>query len=106
MAKGWKVGDDFKALTKAGNLPSWSTVRQRYWKNIAQNSPDLYPNVAGYDNLARMKKGLAPKVDDGGVICSMELHHPRGREGDNFWIFEPVTPKQHAARDSYRHLGR
>ena len=106
IKKGWKVGDDIKALTKAGNIPSWSALKQRYWKNVGHYTPDLYPDVGGYNNRERMLKGLAPKVNDNGVICSMELHHPHGRKGDNFWIFEPVTPSQHAARDSFRHLGR
>jgi hypothetical protein len=29
--KGWKVGDLIDNLTKAGNEPSWSTVKSRYW---------------------------------------------------------------------------
>ena len=28
--KGWKVGDPINNLTKKGNVPSWSAVRQRY----------------------------------------------------------------------------
>ena len=31
--KGWKVGDSIDNLTKAGNEPSWSTVKARCWKN-------------------------------------------------------------------------
>ena len=84
---GWHVGDDITNLTKAGNTPSWSTVRQRYWKNEAFYSPELYPN-----DLNRLKKGLAPIGDD---FAPMELHHPLGRTGDNFFIFEPLTQTQH-----------
>ncbi len=79
VKRGWKVGDDITALTRAGNAPSWSTVRQRYWKNEAFYNPFTYPN-----DLSRMKKGLAPKGRDG---FSMELHHPYGRIGENFYIF-------------------
>lgn len=70
------------------NKPSWSTVRSRYWKNEA------FYNSAGYtsDNLTRMKKGLAPMGVDG---VSMELHHPNGRVGDNFFKFIPVTRTEH-----------
>ena len=84
---GWNLGDDVRNLTKAGNTPSWSTIRQRYWKNEAFYHPELYP-----DDLARLKKGLAPIGSDG---FSMELHHPLGRHGDNFFCFEPVTRTQH-----------
>ena len=88
VKKGWKVGDDFRNLTAAGNIPSWSTVRQRYWKNEAFYSPSAYSTT----DLDRMKKGLAPRCDDG---FSMELHHPFGRRGDNFFIFEPLSRTEH-----------
>ena len=84
---GWHVGDNITNLTKAGNTPSWSTVRQRYWKNEAYYHPELYPN-----DLNRLKRGLAPIGADG---FSMELHHPLGRNGHNFFIFEPLTQTQH-----------
>ena len=87
VAKGWRVGDDIRNLTSAGNKPSWSTVRQRFWKNEAHFHPELYP-----DDLERMKKGLAPIGEDG---FSMELHHPKGRDGENFYIFQPLTRTQH-----------
>ena len=85
--KGWQVGDDVSNLTKAGNEPSWTTVRQRYWKNQAHLNSDAYSP----ENLQRMKKGLAPIVDN----APMELHHTFGRKGANFYIFEPVTKAQH-----------
>ena len=34
---GWSVGDDIYSATRAGNSPSWSTVRARSWKNEAAN---------------------------------------------------------------------
>ncbi len=88
VAKGWKVGDDITNLTKAGNIPSWSTVRQRYWKNQAYyNALDYSPT-----NLSRMQRGLAPIGKDG---FSMELHHPKGRKGNNYFTFLPITKTQH-----------
>ena len=86
--KGWKVGDDVASLTKAGNTPSWSTVRQRYWKNEAYYRPSKYSS----GNLSRMKKGLAEIGKDG---FSKELHHPYGRKGKNFFNFKPVTRTKH-----------
>ena len=85
--KGWTVGDDITALTKAGNTPSWSTVRQRFWKNEAMLHPDAFDG-----QINRMQKGLAPIGPDG---FSVELHHPYGRSGDNFFIFAPVTRTEH-----------
>ena len=87
VKKGWKVGDDVSSLTRAGNPPSWSTVRQRYWKNEAFYNPSKYPN-----DLNRMKKRRAPIGNDG---FPMELHHPFGRKGANFYIFEPLTQYIH-----------
>lgn len=86
--KGWHVGDPIDIKTRAGNDPSWSTVRQRYWKNEALNNPAQYSS----NNVNRMKKGLAPIGEDN---VSMELHHPFGREGANFYIFEPLTQTAH-----------
>ena len=84
---GWSVGDDIGNLTKAGNEPSWTTVRQRYWKNQANLNDGTYST----QNLQRMKKGLAPIINN----APMELHHPFGRKGANFYIFEPVTKGKH-----------
>ena len=92
--KGWKLGDDITNLTKAGNEPSWTTVRQRYWKNQAYYNPNKYPN-----DLERMQKGLAPIGCDG---YPMELHHINGRKGSNFYIFEPLTRTEHR----YIHYGK
>ena len=84
---GWKVGDDISNLTKAGNEPSWTTVRQRYWKNQAFCENPLYNE----EDFVRMRKGLAP-IRDG---APMELHHTFGRKGYNFYVFEPLTKSQH-----------
>ena len=95
--KGWKVGDDVATLTKAGNSPTWSTVRRRHWKNEAFYNPSKYSN--NLDNLNRMKRGLAPIGNDGFPI---ELHHRFGRKGANFYIFEPLTRTDHM----FTHYGR
>ncbi|MBA8885268.1 hypothetical protein [Dokdonella fugitiva] len=55
--RGWKVGDPIENLTKAGNSPAWSTVRARYWKNVANEALDGEYNVV---NIARMRAGKPP----------------------------------------------
>ena len=75
--KGWKVGNPIDNLTKAGNEPSWSTVKARYWKNKAYYYADDYSE----SNLIRMQKGLAPIEPETGA--SMELHHINGRDIPN-----------------------
>ncbi len=89
--RGWKVGDDITNLTKAGNKPSWTTVRNRYRKNEALNNPFKYSTA---DRL-RMSKGLAPIGSDG---FSMELHHPNGRVGDDYFNFKPISRTEHMSR--------
>ena len=99
---GWKVGDDISKLTRAGNVPSWSTVRQRYWKNEALTNFKKYSP----ENLMRMSHGRAPlvKYEKTGEFYSMELHHPNGREGKNMFCFIKVTPWEHDILDPYRHF--
>jgi len=99
-ATGWKVGDPIENLTKAGNSPSWSTVRARYWKNAAD---DALEGEYSESNLARMQAGKPPLHDELGV--PMELNHitPRWQGGahtlDNL---EPLWPWEHAAVDPFR----
>ncbi|WP_238998572.1 hypothetical protein, partial [Nocardioides limicola] len=73
-ARGWTRGDDIYALTKAGNKPSWSTVRSRYWTYEAAN-----PQIDNWSaaNLERMRSGRAPQRynRDKGGMESMELSH-------------------------------
>ena len=95
---GWKVGDDITALTKAGNSPSWSTLRNRYWKNKAFYFPEEFLDDSV--NLERMQKGLAPIIKGE----KMELHHLLRREGVNIYMFMEVTPAQHAIIDRFRHV--
>ena len=102
LKKGWKVGDDINNLTKAGNVPSWSTVRSRYWKNEAYfNSKDYL-----YENVLRMQKGKAPLVQYiNGKSYSMELYHitPRYMGGSNDYNnLLKVSPWDHAKLDLYR----
>ena len=85
---GWNVGDDISNLTKAGNEPSWTTVRNRYWKNEAHYNSSAY----SLENITRMQNGRAPIGTD---TFSMELHHPNGRTGENFWNFYPTTRTEH-----------
>ena len=99
---GWRVGDDISKLTRAGNVPSWSTVRQRYWKNEALTNFEKYSP----ENLMRMSHGRAPLIAHPVTkkIYPMELHHPNGRAGDNLFNFIEVTPWEHDRLDSHRYF--
>lgn len=100
---GWRVGDDITNLTKAGNAPSWSTVRQRYWKNEALLNAGAYSD----SNLALMRKGRAPLVELNGNFYSMELHHIIARRdgGSNAYSnLIRVAPWEHSAIDPFRHF--
>lgn len=100
---GWSLGDDITNLTKAGNDPSWTTVRQRYWKNEAHYNKELYSDF----DIERMEKGLAPQVEMDGKKYSMELHHkkPRHEGGDNSYDnLQKVTHWEHAEIDKFRHF--
>ena len=99
---GWKVGDDISKLTRAGKVPSWSTVRQRYWKNEALTNYKEYSP----EDLLRMSQGRAPLAlnPNNGKMYPMELHHPNGRSGDNFFNFIRVTPWEHDILDPHRHF--
>lgn len=103
--RGWKLGDDVNAVTKAGNKPSWSTVRQRTWKNEAAN-----PEYEGYartpDNLARMKAGKAPQRFNfqKGDMESMELSHEPVPQRDGGTEFVPRWPQEHAQVDPFRYV--
>ena len=98
--KGWKVGDPIDNLTKAGNEPSWSTVKSRYWKNEAHYNPDMYSRK----NLELMKKGKAPRHNT--IDVPKELHHINGRNIDNPHNIDnlmSVWPWEHAEIDPYRY---
>jgi hypothetical protein len=90
---GWRVGDPINNLTAAGRVPSWSAVRQRFWKNEALNNSGHYTQL----QLARMRRGRAPQQINPrtGKLESKHLHHdPPQREGGLFDI-EPFWPDQH-----------
>lgn len=98
--KGWKPGDPINNLTAAGKVPSWSTVRSRYWKNEAISNPSTYSKR----NLSRLEQGLAPQRINPrtGQIESMELNHtPPQRDGGLFDV-EKLWPDEHAAVDPFR----
>jgi hypothetical protein len=98
--RGWRVGDPINNLTSTGRVPSWSAVRQRFWKNEAHFNPGNYSEA----NLARMRQGLAPQRINRttGQVESMELHHtPPQRDGGLFDV-QPVWPDQHRRIDPFR----
>ena len=102
VKKGWRVGEDITNLTKAGNVPSWSIMRSRYWKNKAHYFKDdpLYTAA----DISRMEKGLAPQIVENGRTFSMELHHMLGREGNYYYLFFEITPQGHSIVDQHRFL--
>ena len=55
---GWQTGQYVLNLTPDGRDPSTTTVRTRYWKNVAAT-----PGAAifGTDNMERMRQGKAPQ---------------------------------------------
>ncbi|TDO68097.1 RHS repeat-associated protein [Kribbella sp. VKM Ac-2571] len=103
--RGWRVGDPVYTPTRAGNDPSWTTVRARYWKNEAAN-PGAEQKW-GKGNVERMQRGSAPQrynPDKGGTE-SMELSHepvPFRMGGQNI---VPRWPQDHAAIDPFRFPG-
>lgn len=56
--QGWQTGQYVFNLTPDGREPSGTTVRTRYWKNVAA-TPGA--SIFGDDNLERMKAGKAPQ---------------------------------------------
>ncbi|MDE3056056.1 MAG: hypothetical protein KGI80_05150 [Verrucomicrobiota bacterium] len=106
---GWKVGDSIQNRTWWGGVPKWTTVRQRYWKNMALKA-ESNPVAHGYrpEDIPLMQKGLAPRNFNNETCCweSKELHHvPPQREGGLFDFIE-VWPDEHANLDPNRYLGR
>jgi filamentous hemagglutinin len=102
----WQVGDNIYAKTAAGNDPAWSTIRARYWKNVA-NDPDALDEY-GAENVARMKQGLAPQrlnPDAPGGIESKELSHEPTPARDGGRDVVERWPCEHAAVDPYRTPG-
>jgi hypothetical protein len=103
--RGWKVGQDITNRTKFGTVPTWSSVRRRYWKNRAEWAK-VNKNSYGEENIKRMQKGLAPQKFSPKTreVVSMELHHiPPQRDGGLFDFIE-VWPEEHAQLDPSRYL--
>jgi len=106
---GWKVGDPINNRTITGDIPTWSAVRARHWKNKALNH--RIGKVKGElkyeptpENISRMEKGLAPQVYNKKLQKweSIELHHePPQRQGGLF-DFEELTVKDHIEKDLHR----
>ncbi|MDA8235192.1 MAG: hypothetical protein M0Z31_10405 [Clostridia bacterium] len=105
VSKGWKLGDDIYKPTAKGTEPSWSTVRQRFWKNepASEGAAEKY----GAENVDRMRKGLAPQRynPDKGGMESMELSHEPVPARDGGRDFVPRWPQDHAKVDPFRHPG-
>jgi hypothetical protein len=104
-SKAWQVGDDIYAPTAKGTKPAWSTVRGRYWKNAA--AADDAVRTWGADNVARMRKGLAPQRFNAakGGWESMELSHEPIPFRDGGQNVVPRWPQDHALVDPYRYPG-
>lgn len=56
--RGWRPGQYVFNLTPDGREPSATTVRTRYWKNVADTGG---AGIFGSDNVARMSEGKAPR---------------------------------------------
>ncbi|MBS0651034.1 MAG: hypothetical protein JSR93_07730, partial [Verrucomicrobia bacterium] len=105
--KGWTTGQPIQNLTTKGNVPKWSTVRQRHWKNRAEWAKSNPNSPYGEDNIHRMENGLAPQRLNvkTGQLEKMELHHdPAQRDGGLFDFIE-VWPEEHAQLDPKRFIG-
>ena len=100
---GWTLGDDVYDQTRAGNEPSWSTVRARFWKNEAIVNASEY----SVDDLSRMRRGLAPRRynPDKGGWESMELSHEPTPRCEGGIEFVPRWPQDHASVDPHRYPG-
>ena len=85
-------------LTKAGNYPSWSTVKSRYWKLM--NGGKVPTGTA----QVRMRATGEIRT----IKVSKELHHINGRTGADphrFSNLKEVWPWEHQAIDPSRHTG-
>ena len=104
------MGQEINNRTLLGDVPSWSTVRARHWKNealkhrkgLSLNKEMKYEPTS--ENIKRMERGLAPQ--DYNVAKqrweSIELHHePPQREGGLFDFIE-VTVEEHKKLDPHR----
>ena len=96
----WRVGDPIDALTADGNVPSWNTARQRYWKNRAATAREGEFNPA---DLERMRGGGAPIDPATGRPMELEHYIPQRSGGPNRPdnLFE-VWDYEHSFFDKHR----
>ncbi|MET1079255.1 MAG: RHS repeat-associated core domain-containing protein [Pseudomonas sp.] len=114
--------------TDPWGLRCWSSARSSYWKNAAKKAP---AGKYSAKNLARMKKGLAPRMVVRVVYKNTVTNRLKGRVGQTKditvpielnhqyipqrsgstgvahegWNLQPATPWGHASMDPYRNLG-
>lgn len=98
-------------------LECWNTARKNFWKREAINPSRTYSPA----NLAEMAKGRAPKIsvmvqnrktlEITERVYSLELHHATipqrigGTGVHNTSNLDILTPWEHEAVDSFRHVG-
>ena len=112
---GWKVGDPINNRTRSGNIPTWNTVRYRYWRNEALNvkngvitrALELECYELTEENIKRMERGLAPQSfsERSGKMESVELHHDPARRDGGLFDVGPLTSEMHEKIDPHRNLG-
>lgn len=92
------TGTDITYLTKAGNYPSWNTVKSRYWNLI--NGGKVPTGIA----QVRIRATGEIKI----INVSKELHHIDGRAGADphkFNSIKEVWSWEYEAIDASRHTG-
>lgn len=106
---GWRVGQDITNRTILGDVPTWSTVRARHWKNKAfdHKNGEVF-SVLKYEptpeNIKRMERGLAPQTYNKKAEKweSIELHHEPPQRKGGLFDFEELTVKEHMEKDFHR----
>ncbi len=110
VKRGWKVGDNISNLTEAGTVPTWNTVRRRYWKNAEHYKVDspLYPigdvtyKGQKVNNAKRIKQGYAPIGYDGYPV---NLHHTVGKSNDLFNVVQMSRTAHQVFHKRYGYKG-
>lgn len=118
--RGWKAGQPINNLTSAGNVPTWTTVKRRYWINVAfyiQNADEHSQegrlrtkanSLYSQGNLERMESGKAPvlKNPDTGKENPLELEHrPFPQREGGLFDFVEVNDTEHDVLDPKRNTG-
>ncbi len=102
LGRRWRVGDPHHALTAAGREPIWATIRRRYWQNRAQSAR---PGEFTPENLARMRRGLAPLDRASGRPVELEHIVPqRTGHPDRHRDLMELTPLEHSFFDRFRRV--